>query len=72
MENRRPWRVRTMRLDECHTITHLHKGTSWSLVLRGPRRRRWGFYMPDGYMDEREYDRTVRADRRDMWNEVGT
>ena len=59
-----------MRLDECHTITDLPKGRSWSLVIGGPRRRRWGFYLPTGYVDERTYDETVRANRRDMWAEV--
>jgi hypothetical protein len=63
--------VRTMRLDECHTITTLHRRTCWTLVIGGPRRRRWGFYLSDGYMDERTYDEVVRAERRDMWNDIG-
>lgn len=71
VEQRRPFRPRTMRLDECHTITTLRRRTCWTLVVGGPRVRRWGFYLPGGYMDEREYDETVRADRRDMWNELG-
>lgn len=66
---RRPGSLRSMRLDECHTITHLSRRTSWSLVVGGPRRRTWGFYLPSGYMVEREYDQTVRADRRDLWSE---
>lgn len=71
VEERRPWSIRTMRLDECHTITHLRRRTCWTLVIGGPRRRSWGFYLADGYMSEHEYDRTVRADRRDLWGEVG-
>lgn len=68
---RRRWlSVKTMRLDECHTITDLTRRTSWSLIIKGPRRRKWGFYLPDGYMPERQYDATVRAERRDMWAEV--
>jgi len=63
------WSIRTMRLDECHTITELIHDQSWSLVLRGPRRRQWGFYPPEGYMNESKYDGTVRAGRRDLWSD---
>lgn len=69
VEHRRLFSARRMRLDECHTITHLRRRTSWSLILRGPRVRSWGFYLPDGYMSEREYDATVRAERRDLWSD---
>lgn len=70
IQSRRRWlSVRTMRLDECHTITHLNRHVSWSLVVRGPRRRRWGFYLPDGYMPEAQYDATVRFQRRDLWSD---
>lgn len=68
-EQRRPLSIRTMRLDECHTITALHRRHSWSLVIKGPRRRRWGFYMPTGYLPEADYDATVRAERRDLWSD---
>lgn len=61
--------IRTMRLDECHTISDLHQRTSWTLVIGGPRRRGWGFYTPDGYIDEATYDETVRAGRRDLWSD---
>jgi hypothetical protein len=71
VEDRRVGSVRAMRLDQCHTITKLHRRTCWTLVIGGPRRRRWGFYLPTGYMDERTYDEVVRADRRDMWNDIG-
>lgn len=64
--------IHRLRLDECHRIITLDRVPTWTLVARGPRRRRWGFYMPEGYMDEREYDATVRAARRDLWNEVGS
>lgn len=67
---RHPLSVRSMRLDECHTITALNRRTSWSLIVRGPRRRKWGFYLSDGWMPEAEYDdATVRADRRDLWSD---
>jgi len=68
-ERRRWLSVRVMRLDECHTITELHRRVSWSLVIKGPRRRKWGFYLPSGYMPEAQYDATVRADRRDLWSD---
>lgn len=66
---RRPLSVRVMRLDECHTITELRRRVSWTLVLAGPVRRNWGFYLPAGYMSEPEYDRTIRAERRDLWSD---
>lgn len=69
VEQRRPFRPKTMRLDECHTITALTRSTCWTLVLGGPRRRRWGFHLSSGYMPEAEYDVTVRAERRDLWVE---
>jgi hypothetical protein len=68
-EHRRPLRPRTMRLDECHTITRLARRTCWTLVIGGPRRRPWGFYLPNGFVDEATYDRTVRAERRDLWSD---
>lgn len=66
---RRPGSIKTMRLDECHTIASLHRGTCWTLVISGPRRRKWGFYLPGGYMSEAQYDATVRAERRDLWSD---
>lgn len=63
---RRRGSARRMRLDECHRITHLGSRTVWTLVLHGPRRRKWGFYLAEGYMGEQEYDETVRVDRRDL------
>lgn len=69
VDERRPGTARLMRLTECHTITALHRRTCWTLVIGGPRRRKWGFYLPTGYMVEAEYDATVRAERRDLWSE---
>lgn len=69
VEEREWGSIKTMRLDECHTITALKRKTSWSLVIKGPRRRSWGFYLANGYMSERQYDETVRADRRDLWSD---
>jgi hypothetical protein len=69
VQERRPGSIRLMRLTECHTITDLRRRTCWTFVIGGRRRRRWGFYLPTGYVDEKVYDQTVRADRRDMWVE---
>lgn len=70
---RASWSIRRLGLDECHRITALlGNRPCWTLVLRGPRRRLWGFYTDDGWIDERTHDETVRVDRRDMWNEVGS
>lgn len=66
---RRPLSVKTMRLDECHTIVELHRRRCWTLVIGGPRRRSWGFYMPFGWVSEPVYDSTVRAERRDLWSD---
>ena len=59
---RNPWRVRYLGLNECHRITHLHDKTSWSLVVHGPWRQQWGFWTPNGFVDEESYS----AERRDM------
>lgn len=69
---RRPGSIKVMRLDECHTIIRLHRRRSWTLVIGGPRRRSWGFYLPTGYMSEAEYDSSVRAERRDLWSDQNT
>lgn len=63
---RHRFRWRRMRLDECHRITELTAPVVWTLVVHGPSRRRWGFYLPDGWMSQPDYDNSVRAERRDM------
>lgn len=68
---RKPGSIRVTRLDECHTITDLwRRGRSWSLVLHGPKRRDWGFYVDGKWISWRTYDETVRAERRDLWAEI--
>lgn len=69
VERRRWLSWRVMRLDQCHRITALTRPRVWSLVIVGPYRRSWGFYLPRGYIGERAYDETVRPERRDLWNE---
>lgn len=68
-EERRWFSVKLLRLDECHTITDLNRKHSWSLVIKGPRRRKWGFYTPMGYMHEAQYDAT--ADWDEFSKQVG-
>lgn len=70
VERRRWLSWRTMRLDECHRIVGLGGRRAWTLVIHGPVRRGWGFFLPDGWMDWRTYDRTIRAERRDMYAEI--
>jgi hypothetical protein len=69
VEERKRFRPKMLRLDECHRITHVFHGCCWTIVFRGPLRRGWGFYLPEGYMPEAEYFATVRAERRDLWAE---
>ncbi len=66
---RRRWSVRVMRLDECHRIISLNGRRCWTLVIHGPKRGTWGFYLPTGWVDWITYDRTVRAERRDLYAE---
>lgn len=61
------WSVRLMRLDECHRIVDV-EGDTWTLCIRGPQRRAWGFYTPEGWMDEFSYD---GSRTRDLFNEIG-
>lgn len=60
---------RMMRLDECHRIVVLDRPVVWTLVICGPKRRPWGFYLADGFMAESQYDATIRPQRRDLWDE---
>lgn len=69
VEHRRRWSIRLMRLTECHRITDLDRTPTWTLVIHGPNIRKWGFFLPSGWVNEHVYDQTVRAQRRDLWNE---
>lgn len=57
---------RSLNLNECHRIVKLHRPHVWTLVVHGPWRRNWGFYMPEGYVESTHYSRS----RRDMWEEA--
>lgn len=58
----RSWRrfsIHRMPLNVAHRITAAKPGT-WTLVLRGPTHRRWGFYLPAGWIDWELYPYQVR------------
>lgn len=57
---RRRWTWKSLPLDVCHTITKV-EGTTWTLVIHGPRRRDWGFYTPQGWVFHLDYDDTRRG-----------
>lgn len=77
-QNRRPnvtfgkqrARVGTLRLDESHRINELTRTPTWTLVLHGPKRQEWGFYVDREWIYWKTYEETVRAERRDMWAEI--
>lgn len=54
-----------MPLDVAHRIVAVDRNT-WTLVLRGPTRRVWGFYPPTGRVDWREYDYETRRPSREV------
>jgi hypothetical protein len=66
------WTWSKVDLDHCHTIAHLLKRTSWSLVIHGPKRmdreagKLWGFYTPDGWTPGTDY----RNEDREIWNDL--
>ena len=51
--------IHRMPLNRAHRITAVKPGTV-TLVLHGPRRRRWGFFMPTGWVDWAGYDYEAR------------
>lgn len=60
----RTWRrgsVHSLGLDVCHRIIDIEKPT-WTLIFRGPVRRTWGFYTPEGWVRHTEHN----AERRDL------
>jgi hypothetical protein len=69
--SRLPLSLRPMPRTECHRIIGLLRSTSWSLVIHGPRRQRWGFYTPDGFVDWEAYEGTARGLERGLgWHEI--
>lgn len=39
-----------------HTVTHVSKGGVWTLVLTGPMRREWGFYVDGFWVHHLDYE----------------
>lgn len=72
LNHRERWSWQQFRRTECHMI-HVCDPDTWTILVRGPRRRkremgeRWGFYTPERYYPEGDYD---RLGARDLWNEV--
>lgn len=64
------WSVHRVPLTVAHRITVAAPGT-WTLVLRGPTRRVWGFYLPDGRVPWTEYDYQTRRPSRAVGNHIG-
>lgn len=53
---RRGWlSIAFRRATDAHRIVRLHRTPTWTLVLTGPRRRSWGFYTEQGFVDWKEY-----------------
>lgn len=55
----RRFHIHRMPLGIAHRITSTQPGT-WTLVLRGPTRRRWGFYVNGGWIDWEQYPYETR------------
>lgn len=70
MFGRQRRRLKSLRLDECHRINQLLRVPTWTLVLHGPKRWEWGFYVDGEWIPWKVYEETVRAERRDMWAEI--
>jgi hypothetical protein len=48
----------------CHRIASLPRGTCWTLLIRAPERREWGFWTRFGWMHWRAF---VNATGRAAW-----
>lgn len=55
----RRWSVHRIRMTEAHRIIACEPGTR-TLVIRGRKTRRWGFYLPDCWVDQAHYDYDAR------------
>lgn len=52
--DRRVRRVSYHRADDLHMIVSLDRTPTWTLLLLGPRGRRWGFLTDEGWVDASE------------------
>lgn len=53
------WSVHRLPLTVAHRITSVRPNTV-TLVIRGPKSRVWGFYPPEGFVDQHRYDYATR------------
>lgn len=59
LRKRDRWSVASVRLDQAHCIVTVRPGT-WTLVIRGPRVRTWGFHTPAGWVRHDQHDESTR------------
>jgi len=50
----RRWSLHKLSLYSTHRIVSV-KPHTWTLLVTGKRRQRWGFWLPEGWMDFRQY-----------------
>lgn len=56
----RTWRlgsVHSVHLTDRHKVVHLLRVPTWTLVIVGPSRQRWGFFTRSGFVDADDYAR---------------
>lgn len=66
-----PWRIYYCPIDFRHRISRLLTDQSWSLVITGPARQRWGFFTKLGFMPWRKFVDELR-ELRVAWCEDGS
>lgn len=68
---RRPrWRWSMLRINEAHRIVELEGDWVWTLVIHGPTRQPWGFYLSSGWIPWKDYEMSDIGRRREMYAEI--
>jgi len=67
---RKPWRFYFRKAETPHRIELIDGRPVWTLWLRWPARRRWGYWCPKGWRDADEYN-TNRQGGTDNYYETG-
>lgn len=49
------WSIHKMKATDIHKITRLGKSPTTTLLLRGPIKRKWGFYTIGGWIESSKY-----------------
>lgn len=65
-----PWRIYFCGAKFRHRITALPRGSSWTLVLCGPKSNAWGFYTKSGWMHWQKFINEAWANRV-LWCDDG-